>query len=114
MLPVQDVARTIQFYERLGFEVGSTHVHEGATAPDWAWMHSGRAHLMFNRAGHPTAATHQSPSIWLYAADVEATHAELRSRGLDVGGIDRPFYNPGGEFHVHDPDGYAVFVAQAE
>jgi hypothetical protein len=45
---------------------------------------------------------------------VESAHAALQARGLDVGDIDHPFYNPGGEFHVHDPDGYAIFVAHAE
>lgn len=111
MLPVTDVARTIAFYESLGFRTGATHVPEGESAPVWAWLHAGRAHVMLNRAPHPVESTHEGASLWLYTHDVKGTHAELRSRGLDVGEIEYPFYNEGGEFHVHDPDGYAVFVA---
>lgn len=114
MLPVTDVARTIEFYEQLGFEVGSTHTPEGQTKPVWAWMHSGRAHVMINLAAQALSATHGSASVWLYTKDVESAHEALRSRGLNVGDIEYPFYNPGGEFHVHDPDGYAVFIARAE
>lgn len=114
MLPVTDVARTIAFYERLGFQVGGTHVPEGESDPVWAWLHNGRAHVMINRAPGPVESTHEGASLWLYTRDVKAVHAELRSRGLDVGEIDYPAYNEGGEFHVHDPDGYAVFVARAD
>lgn len=47
-------------------------------------------------------------------APVHATHGMLAARGVDVGDIEYPPYNTGGEFHVHDPDGYALFIAQAE
>lgn len=87
MLPVTNVPRTIAFYEQLGFSTGNTHAPEELTEPVWAW---------------------------LYCEDVTATHALLKSRGLDVGEISYPFYNPRGEFHVHDPDGYAIFVAHAD
>lgn len=114
MLPVTDVTRTIAFYAQLGFKVGNSHTPEGQHAPVWAWLHNGRAHLMVNQGDGPVDATHGSAALWIYARDVEATHATLRARGLDVGTIERPFYNPGGEFHVHDPDGYAVFIAHGD
>jgi catechol 2,3-dioxygenase-like lactoylglutathione lyase family enzyme len=114
MLPVSDVQRTISFYEQLGFAIGSTHTPDGDTAPVWAWLHNGRAHLMINLADGAVEATHHSASLWLYSSDVQAAHAALGSRGLEVGDISYPPYNAGGEFHVHDPDGYAVFVAHAE
>jgi hypothetical protein len=79
-----------------------------------AWLYNRRAHLMINRADRAVEATHYSASLWLYSSDVKATHAALGSRGLEVGGIGYPPYNTGGEFHVHDPDGYAVFIAHAE
>lgn len=114
MLPVTDVTRTIRFYEQLGFRIGSTHTPDGESAPVWAWLHNGQAHLMINRADQAVEATHYSASLWLYTRDVKAAHAVLQSRGLDVGDVGYPPYNAGGEFHVHDPDGYAVFIAHAD
>lgn len=114
MLPVTSVSRAIAFYETLGFAVGNSHVPEGSTEPSWAWLYNGKAHLMVNQADGPVSATHHSASLWVYAKDVVATHAALRARGVDVGEVEYPFYNPRGEFHAHDPDGYAVFIAAAE
>ncbi len=114
MLPVTDVPRTIAFYEQLGFEVGNTHTPEGERAPVWAWLYNAQAHLMINRGDGPIEATHHSAALWLYSKDVEAAHATLAARGLDVSDIGHPPYNAGGEFHVHDPDGYAVFIAHAD
>jgi catechol 2,3-dioxygenase-like lactoylglutathione lyase family enzyme len=114
MLAVSDVTTTIAFYERLGFAIGNTHTPEGESAPVWAWLHNGRAHLMVNQAERTVEATHYSASLWLYSRDVKAAHSALESRGLDVTEISYPPYNSGGEFHVHDPDGYAVFIAHAD
>lgn len=111
MIPVTDVPRTIAFYEQLGFRTGNTHTPEAAARPVWAWLYCGHAHVMINQSPTPIEANHASAALWLYCADVRAMHAELKSRGLDVGDVDYPFYNPQGEFHVHDPDGYAVFIA---
>lgn len=114
MLPVTNVPRAIAFYESLGFQVGNSHTPEGASEPFWAWLYNGKAHLMVNQADGQVEATHHSASIWIYTGDVVAAHAALKARGVDVGDIDHPFYNPGGEFHVHDPDGYAVYIAKAD
>lgn len=114
MLPVTNVPRAIAFYESLGFTVGNSHTPEGAGEPFWAWLYNGRAHLMVNQADGPIQATHHSASIWVYTADVHDAHAILRARGVDVGEVDYPFYNRGGEFHVHDPDGYAIYIAKAD
>ena len=80
----------------------------------WAWLYNGKAHLMVNLAQHGVDVTHESVACWLYSEDVKAAHQTLHSRGLDVGEISYPPYNPRGEFHVHDPDGYAIFIAHAD
>lgn len=111
MLPVTDVTRTIAFFEQLGFKVGNAHTPEGLTEPVWAWLYCGGAHVMINQSEEPVHVNHGSAAVWLYCKDVKAVHALLQTRGLDVGEISNPVYNPDGEFHVHDPDGYAIFVA---
>jgi catechol 2,3-dioxygenase-like lactoylglutathione lyase family enzyme len=114
MLPVTDVPRAIEFYQQLGFQVGNSHAPEGESAPNWAWLFSGQAHVMVNLADRPVEVTHHSVAVWLYTRDVKSAHSMLAARGLDVGQVEYPFYNEGGEFHVHDPDGYAVFVAHLD
>lgn len=114
MLPVTNVPRTIAFYEQLGFSIGNTHAPEALAEPVWAWLYCGKAHVMINQAEGPIEVDHSSAALWLYCEDVAVTHALLKARELDVGEISHPFYNPRGEFHVHDPDGYAIFVAQSD
>ncbi|HET9440452.1 MAG TPA: VOC family protein [Longimicrobiales bacterium] len=114
MLPVTNVPRTIAFYEQLGFTSGNTHTPEGLTEPVWAWLYCGQAHVMINQSEQPVQVDHSSAALWLYCEDVAVTHATLKSRGLDVGEVSYPVYNARGEFHVHDPDGYAIFVAHAD
>jgi catechol 2,3-dioxygenase-like lactoylglutathione lyase family enzyme len=111
MLPVTNVTRTIAFYEQLGFKVGNTHTPEGLAEPVWAWLYCAGAHVMINQSEEPVQVDHGSAAVWIYARDVKAVHELLQARGLDVGEISHPPYNPGGEFHVHDPDGYALFIA---
>ena len=114
MLPVSDVKRAMAFYQQLGFSVGNTHAPDDASDPVWAWLYCGGAHVMINLAERAIDVTHGSAAVWLYCADVNAMHALLKARGLDVGEVSYPFYNPRGEFHVHDPDGYAIFIAHGE
>jgi catechol 2,3-dioxygenase-like lactoylglutathione lyase family enzyme len=114
MLPVSDVPATIAFYELIGFKVGNSVTAESEDKPNWAWLYNGDAHLMINQSPERIEATHASGALWVYCADVVAAHAYLQAQGLDVGEISYPFYNPRGEFHVHDPDGYAVFIAHAD
>ncbi len=114
MLPVTNVPRTIAFYQQLGFEIGHTHTPEGVPEPVWAWLHCGKANVMINLGEGDVHAAHNSASVWLYCEDVKAMHALLQQRGLDVGEVSYPVYNPRGEFHVHDPDGYAIFITHAD
>lgn len=114
MIPVSDVPAAIAFYEQIGFKVGNSVTAEGQDKPNWAWLYNGDAHVMINQSPEPIEATHASAALWVYCPDVAAAHAFLKARGLDVGEISYPFYNPRGEFHVHDPDGYAVFIAHAD
>lgn len=109
MISVTEIERSIEFYQHLGFEVGDTFQHEGATKPSWAWLHSGQAQLMLSAATEPIADKH-GVLFYAHTEDVEAARASLVEAGLNPGPITKPFYAPRGEFQTVDPDGYVVMV----
>lgn len=73
MASVRSVARSIEFYRKLGFEVGNTHAPEGATEPVWAWLRTpGGAQLMLSRADDPVDPKRQGVLFYVYCDDVLA------------------------------------------
>ena len=111
MVFVADVVRSIAFYERLGFAVSNTFTPDDASEPDWAWLSSGDAHLMFTTARDPIVPEQQAILFYLYVDDVAATRNELVAAGLQPGPIETPFYAPQGEFRLTDPDGYMLMIS---
>ncbi|GGD50384.1 VOC family protein [Pseudoxanthomonas indica] len=110
---VQDVARSIAFYEKLGFVLQKTHAEPGTTQPIWAWLEGGHGQLMLGQSSGPIDAGQQAVLFYLYFEDVKATHAELAAAGLPVGPLRFPFYCPQGEFRLHDPDDYVLLLAHS-
>ncbi len=110
MVHVSNVPRSMEFYRKLGFEVGNTFVPEGQSEPSWAWMESGEASLMLARADEPVPASQQGVLFYLYCEDVAAKRRGLQAKGIPAGPINKPFYSPQGEFRVEDPDGYVLMV----
>jgi catechol 2,3-dioxygenase-like lactoylglutathione lyase family enzyme len=109
---VADVERSIEFYADLGFKVANRVVPEGRTAPVWAWLESEKANLMVGLASAPIDPSQQAILFYLYYDDVKRTRAALLELGHHPGEIDYPFYMPGGEFRLQDPDGYVLMLAQ--
>ncbi|MDH5824159.1 VOC family protein [Luteimonas sp. RD2P54] len=110
---VASVERSIAFYRDLGFEAKNTVVPHGRTAPVWAWLESGRAELMVGLADGPVDASQQAILFYLYFDDIGRTRDALIACGHSPGEITYPFYMPGGEFRLEDPDGYVLMLAQA-
>jgi predicted enzyme related to lactoylglutathione lyase len=109
---VRDMSAAIDFYEKLGLQVANSVTAPGAQIPNWALLRSNRAELMLAKADEPVLAEHQGILFYTYCPDIAATHAAVRKAGLSPGRISKPFYNPGGEFRLVDPDGYVIYVAQ--
>lgn len=107
---VADVARSMAFYESIGFEVGNTHADPGSGEIDWAALEQGNAALMLGKASGPVAAAQQAVLFYLYFDDIAATRAELVGKGLPCGAMSHPFYCPKGEFRLEDPDGYVLML----
>ena len=107
---VADVARSVAFYESIGFEVGNTHDAGDGSGPDWAALEHGNAALMLGRANGPFDAAQQAVLFYLYYDDIVATRARLVAKGLACGEMKHPFYCPKGEFRLVDPDGYVLML----
>jgi uncharacterized glyoxalase superfamily protein PhnB len=109
MAQVSDVARSIAFYERLGFAVENTF-EEGGTL-QWAYLTCGGAQLMVTLAqADDSDRTGRGVSLYVYAEDVVGYHRDLGDRGLDVSPLERRFYMEKGEFELTDPDGHHLYV----
>ena len=109
---VADVERSIAFYAGLGFRVKNTVVPEGRTAPVWAWLESEKANLMVGLASGPVDAAVQGILFYLYYDDIRRTREALVGLGHAPGEIAYPFYMPGGECRLEDPDCYILMLAQ--
>ena len=109
---VSDLARSIAFYERLGFAVTDTHERDGAL--DWAALEAGAAQLMLARAQAPIDRAHEAVLFYLYADDLSALRDRLVADGVQVGEIRDGTPGPSNEMGLADPDGYCLMVAQIE
>jgi len=114
---VADVERSIRFYADLGFAVGNRVLSdevqsEGASKTVWAWLHSEKANLMVGLADEPVDPERQAVLFYLYFDDIQATRDALVGLGLAPSAICHPFYMPGGECRLLDPDGYVLMLAQ--
>jgi hypothetical protein len=105
MAHVEDVARSIEFYRQIGFEVGN--MLEVGSRLQWAWVKSGSANLMLARSARPML-------FYLYASDVVEYRNELATRGVKVSELTYPEYAVAGEFGMSDPDGYCLLVGQGD
>jgi uncharacterized glyoxalase superfamily protein PhnB len=96
-LPVEDVERAQQHYrDALGFEIGWLYPGSdiGAVSRD-------DVAIFFRRRGRPF-----EPAVhWVFAADIDATYDELRSRGARI--VEPLEKKPWGlrQFTVEDIDG---------
>ncbi|MBA3262398.1 MAG: VOC family protein [Thermoleophilaceae bacterium] len=107
---VADVARSIAFYELVGFEVSDTYVHEGVL--DFAALAGGDARTMLVRAAGLIDAPEQRVRFYLYADDLDALRVHLLSKEVSVGPIVDGSPGPRREMTVHDPDGYCLMIAE--
>jgi uncharacterized glyoxalase superfamily protein PhnB len=107
MLPVRNVGRSIEFYEKLGFSVEKRNDHWR-----WAMLNFGECRLMVDESinVHPDAP--RTAVLYLYPDDITAYHREVRSRGLEVPELDVTFYGLT-EFRIDDPDGNRLWIGQS-
>lgn len=106
MLPVRDLARSLAFYEKLGFTVQDRWDEQG-----WAMLRNGDCQLMLDRSiNHPPDAPRTSV-VYLYPDDITGYHHDVRERGLAVPALEVTFYGMM-EFRLEDPDGNRLWIGQ--
>ena len=112
LLNVEDAVRSIEFYRDVfDFEVVGRMEIEGKLR--WARIQAGPVRLMINQPDGADSSERRTREKWYGDAilffdveDARTAQAELASRGLDV---DEPKHEGyGWEFHLRDPDGYAL------
>jgi len=113
MAHVADVARSAEWYSKLGFKVEHTLTPEGGPM-QWAYLRNGGAELMLVRSARPMNPAAQDVLFYLYANGVAAYREDLLAQGLKPGGLTYPPHAPHGEFRIDDPDGYCLLVGDTE
>ena len=112
---VSDVARSIAFYEALGFTEVKRHESKGRL--EFAGMKSSSAaKVMLARVDEVPAwdPDESSPGfLYLYTRDIEAFRRQLLRRGIEPGEIENgPGPGPSRQLCVRDPDGHGHMVAE--
>ena len=109
---VSDLARSVAFYELLGFEVGDTYEVDGRL--HWAALQHDHARLMLALASAPIEPHEQAVLFYLYAEDLGGLRRHLLREGVPVGPIVDGSPGPEREMRLSDPDGYCLVIAESE
>jgi Glyoxalase/Bleomycin resistance protein/Dioxygenase superfamily len=112
LVHVDDVERSIAFYQQFGFVV--TSIYKYRNCPVWAALQSGGAELMVTRDGDPIDPAGQGILFYLYSPDLAALRVQLLANSVEAGEIEDGTPGPREEMEVTDPDGYVLRVAQIE
>ena len=106
MLPVADIGRSIEFYEKLGFSV-ETRRDEWR----WAMLVFGDCRIMVDQSINVHPGTPRSGVLYLYPDDIVEYHQQVRATGLEIPDLETTFYGLT-EFRLDDPDGNRLWVGQ--
>jgi catechol 2,3-dioxygenase-like lactoylglutathione lyase family enzyme len=106
MLPVANLARTIAFYEKLGFKVEQRRDDWG-----WAMLCLDDCRVMVDRSINVDARAPRLGVLYLYFDDLGELHRRVRQSGLSVPEPEVTFYGMT-EFRLDDPDGNRLWLGQ--
>lgn len=95
VLPVSDVDRAKAFYEEAGFRLDVDYVADESYRVVHLTPPGSQSSILFG-TGVTTATPGSVQGLHLIVSDIEAAHAELVSRGIEMGEI---FHDAGGVFH---------------
>src|SRR5947209_7596224 len=114
MVPTEDQDRSIEFYERIGFEKRADVSFGGKYR--WVEVHppSGTTGLALAPPRPGETVQPKELGVSLTTSDADASHAELRSLGVDV---DEEVSRMGDPvppmFWFRDPEGHALMIVES-
>ncbi|HYB28689.1 MAG TPA: VOC family protein [Solirubrobacteraceae bacterium] len=112
-VPTPEQDRAIAFYESLGFEKRTDVPFGGGYRWIEVYPPEGSAGIALAPPRPGTEVTAVETGIALFTDDVDATHAELKSRGLDVDGEVSRMGDPVPPmFWLRDPTGHSLMVVE--
>jgi len=112
-VPTPEQDRAIAFYESLGFEKRTDVPFGGGYRWIEVYPPEGSAGIALAPPRPGTEVTAVETGITLFTDDVDATHAELKSRGLDVDGEVSRMGDPVPPmFWLRDPTGHSLMVVE--
>jgi uncharacterized glyoxalase superfamily protein PhnB len=106
MLPVNSIAASVEFYQKLGFTVEQRN-----DAWRWAMLRFDECRLMVDQSINVHRDAPKQSVIYLYPEDVVAYHRQVRENGLTIPDLDVTFYGLT-EFRLDDPDGNRLWIGQ--
>lgn len=115
MVPTTNQDRSIEFYEKIGFEKRTDTPFGG----DYRWVEvyppSGTTGIALAPPRQGESVQPKEIGVSLTTSDADATHAELRSLGVDV---DEQVARMGDPippmFWFRDPEGHSLLVVQQQ
>jgi catechol 2,3-dioxygenase-like lactoylglutathione lyase family enzyme len=113
MVPASDQDRSIEFYERIGFEKRTDLPFGGRYRWVEVYPPSGTTGIALAPPRPGEDVTPKEIGVSLTTADIDATYAELRSLGVDV---DEQVMRMGDPvppmFWFRDPEGHSLMVVE--
>jgi|SRR6202453_1002920 len=113
MVPTSEQDRSIEFYERLGFEKRRDTPFGGSYRWIEVYPPSGSTGIALAPPRPGEDVTPKEIGLSLTTADADATHAELRSLGVDV---DEQVVRMGDPvppmFWFRDPEGHSLLIVE--
>jgi uncharacterized glyoxalase superfamily protein PhnB len=96
MLPVKNIAASIEFYKKLGFAIERRE-------DKWAWamLRFDECRLMLDQSINVHADAPRQSVLYLYPDDITEYHRQVRASGLDIPDLETTFYGMS-EFRLDD------------
>ena len=106
MMPVKHLPASIEFYQKLGFNVERREDQWG-----WAMLCFGECRVMVDQSINTHRDAPRQTVLYLYPENIVEYHRQVRGNGLTVPDSDMTFYGMT-EFRLDDPDGNRLWIGQ--
>jgi steroid delta-isomerase-like uncharacterized protein len=104
MLPVRHMPASVEFYQKLGFNVEQRNDGWG-----WAMLRFDECRLMVDQSINRDRDAPRQSVLYLYPNDIVAYHGQVRANGLAIPDLETTFYGMT-EFRLDDPDGNRLWI----